>query len=179
MPTKARSRRKRMRKYLKGNVDEVMPLSTLGPVSLTKTVFDETVKDRTFVSSMVASWSMAEFTKTQGDGPILVGIAHNDYTAAEIEEVIENAGSWNEGDLVSQEKSKRKVRIVGAFHTQAIAAGAISQLVLNDGKPIKTKIGWILNQGQTMAIWAYNQGSGTLTTGALVILNGHINLWPQ
>ncbi len=177
MPNKGKGRGRR-RRYMKGNVDEVLPLGALGAVSLTTVPFDDTVVDRTLISSLVATWSIGEFTKATGDGPILVGVAHSDYSAAEIEEVIENTGSWDEGDLISREKANRKVRIIGVFRSRD-AAGAVGQMSLNSGKPIKTKLNWILTPGDTLDMFAYNLGSSALTTGALVQAQGHANLWPQ
>ena len=136
---------------------------------------DETVEERTRCSSLDATWSMSNFTPAQGDGPILVGVAHSDYTAAEIEEVIENTGSWTEGSKVEQEIAKRLVRVIGTLRS---LTGATENDVLNDGKPIKTKLNWILNSGDTLKIWAYNIGGSALaTTDPEVNVFGHANLW--
>ncbi len=165
-----------MGRYIRGSVDEEIVLGTLAARSLVVSSFDETVNERTLVSSIVASWSLDDWTLTSNAGPILVGVAHGDYTAAEIEAVIENTGSWNEGDLVSREVGNRKVRIIGTFRVTATGEGA----VLNHGRPIKTKLNWILNQGQTLDAWAYNLGSAAVaTTDPSVHIEGHANLWPR
>jgi len=178
MARKGRGKRgSRFRKYLRGSVDEGLLLTTIGANSLLSSDFDETVNERAFVSSIVASWSLANWTDIANAGPILVGIAHSDYTSSEIEAVIENTGSWNEGSLVEQEIAKRKIRIVGQFSGAASAADA---QVLNDGKPIRTKCGWILNQGQTLKVWAYNTGTvAVATTVPFLHVQGHANLWPR
>ncbi len=168
---------KKFRKYLRGNVDEELTIAALGSRALTAVAFDETVDERTFVSSLVASYSMDEFTLGANIGPIMVGIAHGDYTAAEIEAFIENTGSWSEGDLVSQEVAKRKIKIVGIFDDDSVSLGAVT---LNEGKPIKTKLNWVLTQGQTIDLWAYNLGAAAVaTTTPSVHCEGHANLWPQ
>ncbi len=129
------------------------------------------------MSSIKGAWSLSEFSNNAGDGPITVGIAHSDYTSAEIEEFIENAGSWDEGDLVQQEVAKRKIRIVGTFDKGDL--GTVDTAVLNDGKALTTKLGWILNAGQTCSIWVYNNGSSPLdTTDPQLFVKGHANLWP-
>ncbi len=174
-----RRRRRRMGKYLKGNVDENLDLGTLASGTLVSADFDETVNERTLISSLVAIWTLSDFTPADGSGPIVVGVAHSDYTDAEIEAVIENAGSWNEGDLVSQEVSSRKIRKIGMFATSP-GGGATGIQSLNDGKPIKTKLNWILNQGQTISLWAYNMGSAAVGgTDPNVNAQGHVNLWPR
>ncbi len=166
----------RRRRYLRGNVEESLALSTLANNTLVLATFSGAVIERTLVSSIVGTWSLKDLTEVVSDGPVIVGLAHSDYTAAEIEAVIENTGSWSEGDLVAQEIAKRKIRIVGTFEE---LGGDISTAVLNDGVPIKTKLNWILTTGQTLDMWAYNAGSGGLTGTAQLHCFGHANLWPQ
>ncbi len=168
-----------MGRYIRGTVDENLALGTLGAQALVKLDFDETVNERTLVSSIIATYAMQDFTLAAGDGPILVGVAHSDYSAAEIEAVIESTGSWNEGDKVAQEVAKRLVRKIGIFPSVG-GAGASAPAVLNDGKPIRTKLNWILLQGQTLTLWAYNLGTSPLaTTDPQVSVQGHANLWPR
>ncbi len=166
-----------MRGYLKGRIDEILTLSALAAKTAAITDFDETVNERTLVSTIVAAWSMDDFTEAADSGPIEVGVAHNDYTGAEIEEFLENAGSWNEGDKVSKEQADRLIRSIGVFES---AQQALGQAVLNDGKPIKTKLNWILNQGDTLRLWAYNRGTAAVaTTIPNVHASGHANLWSR
>ncbi len=177
---KKRPRRRSMGRYLRGNVNEELALSTLAGRTLVATTFDSTVNERTFVSSIVARWAMNNFTAALLDGPIMVGVAHGDYTDAEIEEWIETTGSWNEGDLVAtREVGRRLVKQIGVFATNPADTGTGST-VLNDGKAIKSKLGWILNQGVTLKIWAYNLGTSALaTTSPVVKAEGHVNLFPK
>ncbi len=177
MANKKRGGRK-FRRYLKGNVDELISLGALPARDLAKQDFDEAVNERTFVSSMKALWVMDDFTEGTDIGPIMVGVAHSDYTDAEIEAFIENVGSWDEGDLVNQEIAKRKIRIVGTFAW--VDSTASGQVALNEGRKIHTKLGWILNQGQTLSLWGYNLGQAPVaTTVPNVHCEGHANLWPQ
>ncbi len=124
---------------------------------------------------------MDQFTPGASDGPILVGIAHEDYTSTEIEEWIEQVLSWDEGDMIGQEIAKRKIRQVGVLN--ALVSGgtaANSSWTIADGREITTKAGWIINPTKTIKIWAYNMGSGALsTTDPAVRAQGHANLWPM
>ncbi len=177
---RARSRRRgRMSRYLKGNVNETLTLTTLAALTLVSVPMDETVNERTYVSSILATWIMTKFTPGADDGPIMVGLAHSDYSDTEIEEYIETVGSWNEGDVVqTREVAKRMIRKVGVFRWRATDVNDFA--ILGTGRPIKTKLGWILNQGQTLKIWAYNMGSSALaTTAPVVFTEGHANLWPR
>ncbi len=177
MPRKTPGRKGR-RKYLKGILNEDVALGTLAGASLLAQISGDVVSESTWLSSVKATWSVSDLNRDAGDDPLLVGVAHSDYTAAEIEGFIENSGSWDEGALIEQEIAKRKIRIVGTL----IGTGNVSLPigdVLNDGKPIHTKCGWIMTTGNGVDIWVYNQGSGTLNTGAVVHVNGHVNLWPR
>jgi len=177
MARKGHGKRRSMGRYIRGNVDESLVLTTLAARTLAAIAFDETVNERTLVSSLVASWSLDDLTAGAGIGPILVGVAHSDYSTAEIEEFIENTGSWDEGDLVQQEVGKRKIRTVGTFES---AISGVAAAVLNDGKPIKTRLNWILLQGQTLKVWAYNLGTAAVaTTVPEVSVQGHANLFPK
>ncbi len=177
MARKRSQRRRRMGRYLRGTVDETTLLGTLAGSTLISDIYDNVVNERTLVSSHIGTWTLSDLTPGAGVGPILVGIAHSDYTNAEIEEVIEATASWNEGDLLAQERAKRKVRRIGIFDTLDNAADSV---VLNDGKPIKTKLNWILLQGQSLRFWAYNMGTGALaTTDPRLQVQGHVNLFPR
>ncbi len=166
-----------MGKYIRGSVDETLAITTLAARTLVSSPFDESVNERTRVSAIVATYSMRGLTPAGDVGPIMVGIAHSDYTAPEIEEVIENTGSWNEGAKIEQERAKRLVRIIGVFDNPE---DALKATVLNDGRPIKTKLNWILLQSQSLKLWAYNLGeSAVATTVPDIDCQGHVNLWPQ
>lgn len=169
-----------MGKYIRGSVDETTALGTLAGTTLISADFDETVNERTLVSSVIAAYSLHNATAGANIGPVLVGLAHSDYTNAEIEEWIENAASWNEGNLVqSKEVGKRLIRRVGIFPDDGGAAPSVVK-VLNDGKAIKTKLNWILLQGQTLKLWGYNMGSVAFaTTDPQLKAQGHVNLWPR
>ncbi len=170
-------RRGRFRRYLRGSLDEQLDLGVLAANTLVSGLMQGTVEERTFVSSIVATHSLSEYTVAVDDGPIRVGVAHSDYTSAEIESWIENTGSWKEGDKIAQEIGNRKIKEIGTFRAIDISAG---NFTLNDGKPIKTKLGWILTTGQTLRLWAFNDGSSALaTTAPDYNVNGHANLWPQ
>ncbi len=168
--------RRKMGRYIRGNVDETVALGTLAARTLVAQAFDDTVTERTLLSSLVASWSLSHGTAGDNVGPILVGVAHSDYSAAEIEAWVENSQGWQEGDQIAREVGQRKVRIAG---TLGVGGAGVTE-VLNNGNKIKMKLNWILNAGQTLDLWAYNLGSSAmLTTDADVHVEGHANLWPR
>ncbi len=170
-----KSRKRKRGRYLRGRIDEGLSLGTLAAKTLVSDTWDGTVTERTLVSSIVATWMLNNLTGSQG--PLLVGVAHSDYSDAQIEAVIENAGSWDEGDKIDQEIAKRLVRTIGAFIGKPGPSG-VGDDVLNDGKPIKTKLNWILTEGDTLKMWVYNMDTAALvTTVPIVSAEGHANLW--
>ncbi len=166
-----------MGRYIRGSVEEQVSLGTLAGQTLISALFDNVVNEKTLVSSVVATWDLSTYTPQADDGPFLVGLAHSDYTDAEIEDWVEDTGSWDEGDLVRQEIGARKIRSVG---TIIGAANSSLHSQLQEGRMIKTKLNWILLQGQTLRLWVFNLGSGALaTTVPIVQCSGHANLWPR
>lgn len=170
-------RTRKFRKYLRGGIDETKALGVLAAGDLLKEDVADAVSEKAWCSSVNLSWSLANFTPTAKAGPILVGIAHSDYTDAEIEAWIENLFSWNQGDQVQQEVASRKIRRVGILIPAG--TGLLLSSTLNDGRPLRTKAGWQLVTGQTIALWYYNMGSVDLVTGAEVETIGFANLWPN
>lgn len=148
-----------------------LTLGALAASDVVSEAFAQTVTEDTWLISADVSWSINGHTATQG--PIDVGLAHSDYTAAEIEECLEIASSWDVGDKIAQEKRRRKVRFVGTFN------GDQEHESLNDGVPIKTKLGFKLAEGDTLSLWAYNRDGAALTTGTVVVVNGRINARSQ
>ncbi len=173
-----KGRGRKFRKYLRGSLDEIFPLGALAAETVIALNTGGSVTEKAWLSSVKATWTMDEFTPAVDQGPIVVGVAHSDYTAAEIEEWIEQSASWDTGNLVAQEVSKRKIRQIGAFESPR-GAGAVQIAALKEGAMITTKCGWMLNSGDGIAMWAYNSGSAALTvTEPNVKVNGHANLWP-
>ncbi len=163
------------RRYLSGAINLQLEIGTLGGKVAVKENLPQTVVDTTRISSLRAVWALENWTPIADVGPIMVGVAHSDYTNAEIEAFIEAASSWDFGDKIAKEVRSRLVRIVGVLNTP----DSVTQSThLNDGKPIRTKLNWLLAEGDTLAVWAYNQGDGTVaTTIPNVQCFGTANLW--
>ncbi len=169
--------RRRYRRYLKGQLDVTKLLGTLAAETVISVAVVDTVVEKTWLSSIKARYDMQNWTNGAQVGPITFGLAHSDYTNAEIEEWIENTGSWDQGDLVQQEVARRKIRMIGSFESPALAT---ETALFNDGRPVTTKCGWSLVTGESVKFWLYNEGSGALaTTDPVCHVNGHANLWPQ
>ncbi len=161
-----------LRGYRKLQVTDTLSVGALASADVISAAWPDVITEKRWFSSMVATWAMEAHTTLEG--PITVGIAHSDYSAAEIEEWLENAAGWDEGDLVAdREVGRRLIRRVGQFD------GVPVDEVLNDGKPIRTKIGWLIATGDTLQTWAFNRDTGPLTTGTIIVLDGHVNSWAR
>ncbi len=162
-----------MKRYLKGNIDENVILGTLGAATLISADFDESPEQDTLVSSIVATYSMDNLVA--GQGPVIFGVAHSDYSDTEIEEFIENTGSWDQGSKIEQERAKRLVRKIGVMVGEGDTG--TNDVRFNKGQPTKTKLNWRLNTGDTLSLWAYNISAAALTGSPILRAHGHANLF--
>ncbi len=148
-------------------VKVTLTVGALAAQDLVSTVLADTADDEIFGISLDATYTLSDHTGAEG--PIDVGIAHSDYSAAEIEEWFEAQGAWDRSDLILREQARRRCRHVGTF------AGLSTDEVLADGVRIRTPLKFVFQEGMTLALWAFNSSSATLTTGALVKIAG--TLW--
>ncbi len=119
------------------------------------------------ILSITMPWTLADM-QVANQGGLMVGLAHGDYTAQEIEDCIEANTSINQGNMIAKERASRRVRVVGTFPS---ADNAEDDVVLNDGKPITTKLNWVIPIGVTVSVWWYNN-TGTTFTSANLLTNG-------
>ncbi len=166
MPKKSYTRRrKRVFNLRRVRTTPAIALSTLASAVAVKLGMTGAAPNTYRAVSVSQVWDIIGMTG--GEGPILVGYAHSDYTVTEIKEAIESSASIDPGLKIEQEKSNRLIRIVGQLDQQTNN--------LNDGKPLKTRLNWLISPGDEVSIFAYNDGAAALTTGAVVKSSG--NLW--
>ncbi len=168
---------RRRRPYIGARIDHSFALGTLAGNTLIGSLVSDSVTETAWASSIRCTYALDQFTPGTDDGPITVGVAHGDYSDAEVESWLEIQGNWDQGKLVEQEIGRRKCRIIGTFDGPRDALDAVR---LNEGRPITTKLGWQLSTGQSLRFWAYNNGISTLaTTDPTVHVLGKANLWPN
>ncbi len=112
--------------------------------------------------SVKLSYTWEDIAASVDDG-LEFGLAHSDYTAAEIEECLESQNSIDLGDKVAQEQANRLVRTVGRISGQTVSTPDAGGVQFNQGRPLKTKLNWKMSTGDTLALWIRN-GSGTVWT---------------
>ena len=125
------------------------------------------------MSSIDCDYSLSNFTIAANVGPIEIGVAHGDYTLAEIQAWSDLSTGWDEGNKGSQEIAKRLIRTIGVFSGPEVT-NAVSTF------HEKVKLNWILNQGLSLQFWFKNNGSAAISsTDPNVNVQGHANLWPR
>ncbi len=134
-------------------------------VVLTGQLLNAVFAEDLYIISIDCMWTINGLTA--GEGPIEVGFAHDDYTVSEVKEFLE-ASLVDPDNKISQEQSRRKVRRSGTFN------GLSTNESLNDGKPIRTKMKFIIGDGHAINHWAKNRSGGALTSGAVVRMSGTI-----
>ncbi len=135
------------------NLDGVVQLDTLLP-ALTEDLF---------IVSVDCRWGIANHTPQEG--PLEVGLAHGDYTAAELIEFLD-ANVIDPDDMIANEHSKRKVRRSGLF------SGLAQEEVLNNGNAIRTPCKFTVGDGKSFTYWLRNRSGAQLTTGTLLLIQG-------
>ncbi len=139
-------------------------IGTLADVTLVLAVASQTTDEDYRVLSTKCTWTARDLTA--GEGPLDVGWCHSDYSQAEVEECIEATASWLRNDKVANEQANRLVRRVGSF------SGVGTHEVLNDGKPIHTKLNWRIGEDQFLHYYVYNHSGAPMTTGAEIGIQG-------
>ncbi len=171
------SKRRRMTGYFAGNIDMDMPLGTLAAQTVLLQGVGDVVAEKTFVSSIHNTYTLQGMSPGDNIGPLMVGVAHSDYSTGEVEAWIELSTGWSQADLVSRETANRLIRKIGVFESP-LNSGVSSSL--NDGRAIKTKLNWTLISGQSLNFFVYNLGTAALgTTDPDVHIEGKANLWAR
>ncbi len=159
-------KRKKSRKgFVAIPVSGAITLSTLADAAVLSNALIAALAEDFYLISADLMWQIRGLTPLEG--PIQVGLSHGDYTDAEIAENL-NSNLSDPGDKVEQEQQRRLVRKSGMF------AGLLANEVMNDGKPIRTKCRFLINDGKTIDIWAVNRSGSALTTGAIIRCDGMV-----
>lgn len=149
-------------------VSTSVPIGALDPADVVAGNTTGASTDPYRIISVQFTYGVSDLASVSDDGHEF-GLAHSDYSDAEIEECLEASGSVNAGDLVTQEQADRKVRIIG----QMVGAGASgSGLSFNHGMPVKTRLNWAMTIGDLLKIWIRNASGVVWTTGASLDAQG-------
>ncbi len=161
---KHKGKGKRKFSLRKVRVRAAVAVGALAASTLISDVFSAAADGQYRAVSLDGQWSLEG--NTAGNGPLICGVHFSDYTDAEAEEAIEAVTSISLGDKVAQERANRLVREICQF------AGNDTDEVPNDGQSIKTKLNWAIPIGDSLRIFAYNEGNSQRDTGGVVTFNG-------
>ncbi len=118
-----------------------------------------------FWVGMKATWAIRG--NTAGEVPIAIGFCHGDLSVTEIVEWADASVS-DPDDIIANERSRRPARKVGTF------GGAGGDQDISDGDMILTRFKRSVGDGHDASLWAINNSGATLTTGAVVLVDGWI-----
>ncbi len=157
----AKHNRRRRGRIIARKFEKNLTLATLaGDTVLKGDIFDDALNsDEYFISADVY---MMKTGGTAGEGPLQVGVAHNDYTVGEILEGLINDAGANSNDLIPIEQGKRRIRTWGFF------PGLVAGEVLNNGIKSRQKIQFPIGDTGNLAMFVMNNSGAQLTTGTKV-----------
>ncbi len=154
--------------------ENVISLGTLAGSSAVKQTAPPAMTDSFRLIKTEGQATLEGGTQVTGDGPIVIGIASDDLSTGEIEEAIGVAPGipLSRGDVVGSDRAMRPVWLLG---TIPFTDG-------NGGKEIKISwsktIRWTFSDETAFTLFAFNLGSGALTTGGLVrFLHTAFGVW--
>ncbi len=112
-------------------------------------------------------------TAAAGDGPIVVGLANDELTVAEIAEAIQVDGPLDRNDRVAEEQAMRAVfPLFQLEFAEQTAKNSWRYL------PFENTIRWTFSNPEGWTLWAVNMGSSALATGGVIqLLNKFYGVW--
>ena len=159
-----KKRRGRSRGFVAIPFSGTISLSNLANNSVASADLLSSVLDEDFFC-ISADINWGRRSATVGEGPVLVGVAHNVYSGTEVAEKLAAEQSGPD-DLITIERARRKVRLAGSF------AGQVADEALNDGKPIRTTVKWSVGDGQNLSCFCVNRSGSALTSGSIIAFDG-------
>jgi len=165
MPRKRSRRNRRNPKFVAIPIATAVALGTLASATATTVTLTPTGNFTHDIRVHSVSLHYSRVGGVIGEGPVVVGLAHSDYTGAEIEENLELA-LLGPATKIENERADRLVRPVGVLE------GATAAETLNDGKPVKTRLNWMIHDGVSIDLFVYNESGSQLTDGSDVKVRG-------
>ncbi len=169
----AKRRPKRRFNLRRVRIQSSLSIGALASADLISGNVTNNTSDRLTFVSLDASFGIGDHAAVADDG-YAFGLAHSDYSAAEIEECLESGGAMAIGNKVERERANRLVREIGMIN--ASSGGTVSGgLEYNEGKPVKVKLNWRMGAGEALQLWVRNNSGTIYTTGSTLQISG--KLW--
>ncbi len=158
-----------------GRVTEALALGTRATGTVLAGVLFTNGPGRKYLISADLTWTWSEVT--DGNGPIDVGVAHGDYSVTEISEWF-NSASFSQSDKIEREENARGRFIKQAGTISATARGGATAATnagqLANGAVKRLKLGFLIEDGGTVNIWARNADAVLLATGSILRASGKV-----
>ncbi len=167
----AKARKRRRFNLRKVRIAAAVTVGALASLDVVQGVIHPTPTNPLRVVSTKFAYSWADIGAAIDDG-FEFGLAHSDYSAAEIEECLEASASIDQGDKVAQEQANRLVRSIGIMPASGITD---SGRTFNNGNPVHTKLNWKLGIGDTLTGWVRNGSGNVYTIGSTLLVQG--DMW--
>ncbi len=169
----AKNRRRRRRQFnlRQVRIQNKVAAGALAPLDVAVGDLTNAAADPYRLMSIKASYSWVDIGATIDDG-FDFGLAHGDYTAAEIEECLEAQSAIDRGDKIALEQSNRLVRQIGSI--PSVVAAVTGSSVFADGRQLKTKLNWYMGTGDKLKGWIRNASGVVWTTGSSLNVAGVI-----
>ena len=166
----AHRRRKRRYNLRKVRISASSALGALAALDVVSNVVINAAADTYRLISVIASYGWSD--KAQIDDGAAFGLAHSDYSAAEIEECLEAVTAIDLGDKIAQERANRLVREIGTITGSTEITGA--GLPFNGGRRVKTRLNWLMSIGDQLQLWIRNGSGVVYTTGSVITIDGEV-----
>ncbi len=147
------------------NFENERPFLTLASdTGIIQSLTDDLASEGYYAISMDITAALEEIDAA--DGPIDLWIKSRDWTLAEFEEYLENPTTFSRVDLKQREivARGRSIKHIGTL-TPAVT-------VLNDGKPVRVKLGMYVPEGQSLDLVWYNSNDEVMVTGCIGSTSG-------
>ncbi len=167
MAKKGRKGRRRASRYKAVTILEDLALGALaaGDV-IAGQMTPDLATERYYANSIHATYTVSD--EIAAEGPLDVWVGISDLSAAEVEAFLEQTAGFAAGNITEREINSRGrfVKHVG------VMPFSITGSEFNDGKPVKTKLGFYIQTSQSLKVFVRNLNDTVLTTGAILNVTG-------
>ncbi len=164
VPFLAKRRRRTRRRLVAIPFTTRLTLSTLLSSTVIKvSALGNAFGEDFYCHQVTANYALSGATPTEG--PLSIGYTHGDLSVAEVLEAI-TAELTDPDDIIAKERARRPVRKVGNFPVQA------ADETFRDGAMVRTGLGFSVGNDHKLDFWALNNSGATLTTGAIIDVDG-------
>ncbi len=173
MPDKPKPRKqsRNSKNFVAIEVAGSLALSTLADDTYLSVGTQATFTEDFFAISADLSGSIKALTPGEGSPSTMV-VAHSDYTDVEVREGLDIGSLTGPADKIQEERSRRLIRKVGVFQSQEVNHVSLKAEGRYASSRIRTKLRFLISDGNALDIGVWNRSGAALTTGASFEFDG-------